>query len=638
MRRRVCLGVVALWTLSLTFLSSAQQDIFFKDIGKALKEPRPAIEFLAQTPMFVIANDETLFNLFRTYLPPFHIAEFVPLKELPLRINELTTAGRSIVVLIDRARSDLAVEHSQIVPFDLKLIRHRDVVIASEAVQDLRGIYYRIFFSAPSYSGLKQAIEEFSRRLVRAPIDMKFQEVIPVPIFVVITNAGQEIIHAFEERVSFNFVWTTPENLSQVQDLLLTETEIYLLIPPVPSLVRERIPFNLNLLAPNQSVAVRRTKGGNYWQVLFYGSFPKALEGLIRRYPDILSVPQEPVVITHPVIGSVKKLLVVPFGDIAYYRNQVGNFAAQVYRAFQNAGFSAETVMPIKPLDPFRDWSPFQDGNIEPQLIAKLAKINEANLVLSGRLVDFDTQTVRQQVLSRKRTASTDKAILEVLTIRVESVTAKLQAWLYDGQTGEVIWRKVVTGKAIKEIVEDTRKFEEGLISSLNNGVEPFVLQVSTSVNDEKLFSSAATSAISEILNAMREEIQWLAPFALPTPVTVPFVPEAVVGLVGRVETEKDALFVYIDIGQNQGIKVGDTFRIHREIIVETERKVVRLEEDIGEAVVAIVYPEACKARVVLGADAVIRWKDEPLRARLIKIPEKSPTEQKKETKPESKK
>jgi hypothetical protein len=46
------------------------------------------------------------------------------------------------------------------------------------------------------------------------------------------------------------------------------------------------------------------------------------------------------------------------------------------------------------------------------------------------------------------------------------------------------------------------------------------------------------------------------------------------------------------------------------------------------------VYPEACKARVIFGADAVARWKDAALRARLIPAP-KQQLEQQKETESE---
>ncbi|MGQ9727459.1 MAG: hypothetical protein ACUVSC_02935, partial [Candidatus Fervidibacter sp.] len=69
-------------------------------------------------------------------------------------------------------------------------------------------------------------------------------------------------------------------------------------------------------------------------------------------------------------------------------------------------------------------------------------------------------------------------------------------------------------------------------------------------------------------------------------------------------------------------------------VSVKTERKTVRLEEDLGEAIVVAVYPEACKARVIFGSDAVAHWKDAALRARLVPAP-KSP-EALKGTEPES--
>jgi len=622
MRRRANLSAVAVLALSLVSFSAAQRDIL-RDIARALKESRPAAELLSRTPMFVVANDEIIFNLFRTYLPPVHSAEFLPIKGLPSRIDELVTTERSVVVIVDRSRGDLTIEQRYIVPYDLTLIRRQDVVIASEVIQGSKGIRYRVFISAPSHAALKQAIERFCQRLVREPRDMRLQEATPIPICVVITNAGQETVNAFAERTNVNFVWVTPETIARVQDLLVTETEIYLLLPPVPPSIRERLPFNLNLLAPNQSVIVRKNKGGDYWQVLLYGAFPQALKGLIRRYAEISTVPQEPVVLTHPVIGAVKRLLVVPFGDIVYYRDRVGDFATQVFRAVQNARFAADTVAPTKPPEPLYDWSPFQDGTVERRFIVELAKASDSDLVLTGRLTGFDTQTVRSQKLSSQPSPAADKRIWEVSTVRTESATARLQVWLYEGQTGELIWSKTVTGIAIKETVESVRRVEAATPPPLQPD------RVSMFVQDERLYASAATAAVSELLTVMREEIQWLTQ---PGPIVVKVAPTVIEGLIGGVEIDKDTVFVYIDIGLNQGIRIGDAFRIYREVSVKTERKTVRLEEDLGEAIVVAVYPEACKARVIFGGDAVARWKDAALRARLIHAPKQQ--EQQKE--PES--
>ncbi len=608
--------VVLMALLGLTNFGSAQRDIL-RDIVRALKEPRPATELLARTPMFVITNDELLFNFFRSHLPPVHNAEFVPLKDLATRLDEILTMERSVVVLIDRSRGDLTIEQRSLLPYDLSLIRRQDVIVASEVVRDAKGVRYRVFLSAPSFAGLKQAIERFQQRKVREPREMRFQEVTPVKIAVVITNAGQEMVNAFAERTNLNFVWATPETISRVQDLLVTETEIYLLVSPVSPSLRERLPFNLKLLSPNQSVAVRKSKGGDYWQVLLYGAFPEALRGLLRRYADITTVPLEPMVLTHPVIGAVKRLLVVPFGDVVYYRDRVGDFATQVFRAVQNARFADETVMPEKPPEPLYDWAPFQDGTIERSRLVEVAKMHEADLLLAGRLVGFETQTVRRQELSSRPSPAADKRIWEVATIRTETVTARLQVWLYEGQTGEVIWQRTITASASKQTTESVRRTE---------ATEPPPLQpdrISFFVSDDRLYASAATAVVSELLTVMREEIRWLAqPRA---PVVVAVAPTVVEGLVGGVDIGDDEVFVYVDIGQNQGIKVGDAFRIVREVVLKTERKTVRVEEELGEAIVVAVYPEACKARVIYGAEAVARWKEAALRARLIPTPH--PTE-----------
>ncbi|MCS7191500.1 MAG: hypothetical protein NZ937_00750 [Armatimonadetes bacterium] len=629
MKRWIQLTALTFIAISLLSFSAAQRDIL-RDIARALKEPRPAAGLLAQTPMFIVTNDETLFNLFRTYMPPVHAAEFVSLKDLSFRIEELIATERSVVVIVDRSRGDLTIEQRHVVPYDLTLIRRQDVIIACDVLRDSKGTRYRVFISAPSYAGLKNAIERFCMRLVREPRDMRMREATPIPICVVITNGGQEIVNAFAERTNVNFVWATPETISRVQDLLVTETEIYLLLPPAPVSIQERLPFNLKLLAPNQSVAVRKNKGGNYWQVLFYGAFPQALNGLLRRYSDISNVPEEPLVITHPVIGNVERLIVVPFGDIVYYRDRVGDFAAQVFNAVQNERFANETLMPTKPPEPLYDWSPFQDGTVERKYILELAKANKADLILTGKLSGFDTQSVRTQRLSSRPSPAADMKIWEIKTIRIESATARLQVWLYEGQTGELIWSKTTTATATKESVESTRQVE---------AAKPPTLQpdrISMFISDEKLYPSAATAAIVELLTTMREEIHWLSQ---PTsPLVVKVAPTIIEGLIGAVEVDKDSVFVYIDIGQNQGIKIGDNFRIYREVIVKTGRKAVRLEEDLGEAIVVNVYPEACKARVIIGADAVARWKDVALRARLTKTPEKMPSERLKGTQPESEK
>jgi len=119
--------VVLMALLGLTNFGSAQRDIL-RDIVRALKEPRPATELLARTPMFVITNDESLFNFFRSHLPPVHNAEFVPLKDLATRLDEMLTTERSVVVLIDRSRGDLTIEQRSLLPYDLTLIRRQDVM------------------------------------------------------------------------------------------------------------------------------------------------------------------------------------------------------------------------------------------------------------------------------------------------------------------------------------------------------------------------------------------------------------------------------------------------------------------------------------------------------------------------------
>lgn len=592
-------------SLMVVSLAVAQRDIL-RDIVRALKEPKPVGEILAKTPITVVANDETLFNLFRSHLPPIHAAEFVPLSELPKRASELAKSERSLVVIVDRSRADFPIEHRQLVTYDLTLIRRQDVIIASDFVQEGKIVRYRVFISAPSFGALKQAISQLTLRTAKEPRDLRFSTVIPVSISVVVTNAGQEAVNVFAERTPLNFIWTTPEELARVQDLLVTETEVYLLLPPAPEKVRERLPFNLGLISPNQSVVARKNKGGNYWQVLIYGAFPQALHYLIRRYPDPSAVPDEPVVLTHPLVGSVKRMLVVPFGDISIYRDRVGDFAAQVFQSMQGTKFSDETVSPERPIEPLLGWTPFQEGYVEAKHIAALAKANNADLVLTGRLVSFDTQSVTRQELSSRPSPAADRRIWEVTTVRTEKVTARLEVRLHDGYKGEIVWTKVVDGVATKSEPIARRRTEAAQPPTLRPD------RVSAFVYDDRLYASAATVAIAELIEAMQSEIRWLKEPLIAPVVPVTPLPAVVEGIVGRV----DGNFVYVDIGSNQNIKVGDTLLLYREVIVKTERKTVRLEEEIGHAKVVAVFPEACKAKVRLPLKGKV---EVGIRARLIR-------------------
>ena len=588
--------MLRLWTAlaaitALGAIAHAQKDIL-RDIARALKEPKPVAEVLARRPIAVVANDETVFNLFRSFLPTVHQVEFVPLSALAERADELAKRDGHIVIVVDRARGDFPLEQRHWVPYDLTLVRRQDVVVAATVEPDGR---VRAFLSAPSFHALKEAVERFATRKIREVRDLQGQQASPVPLCVVVTNAGRDILNAFAERAPVDFVWVTPDDLDRVRDLLVTETEIYLLVPPVSETVRTRLPFNLTLLAPNQSVAVRRNKGGNYWQVLLYGSFPDALRGLLHRFADPLSVPERPLVITHPVVTVPQRLLVVPFGDINIYRDRVGDFASQVFRAVQGAGLAAETLTVAKPPEPLLDWRPFQDGTAEAKHIAALAKQHGAGLVLIGRLLDFDTQTTRRQELSSRPSPAADRRIWEVKTVRTERVIARLQARLHDGATGETLWTRTLEGVAEKQTVENTRQTE---------AAQPPLLDPerrSLFVYDDRLYAAAATAAVAELIEALRTEIAWQgANMPTPTAVATAPIPTDTDGLVGQVEMLPDGTVVlYLDIGANQGLKVGDLLQIYRVVTVKTERKTVQVEEELGRAKVIAVFAEACKAQMV---------------------------------------
>jgi hypothetical protein len=71
-------------------------------------------------------------------------------------------------------------------------------------------------------------------------------------------------------------------------------------------------------------------------------------------------------------------------------------------------------------------------------------------------------------------------------------------------------------------------------------------------------------------------------------------------GFVGRVEALPDGtVMLYLDIGANQGLKVGDVLLVYRQVTVKTERKTVQVEEELGKAKVIAIFPEACKAQML---------------------------------------
>lgn len=579
--------VIAAPLLSGVSGGMGQKDIL-RDIARALKEPRPAAVFLARTPIFVVTNDERLFNLFRSLLPPRSEVTFVPLRELPERSKELAVMGRSLVALIDRSRGRFPIDYRYLVPYDLTLIRRQDVVIAADYTRR-EGLYrYRVFVSAPSFHSLRGAINDLCRRPIREGRDLRFVRVTPVPISVVITNAGREAILLFAEHTPLDFIWATPETLETVEDLMATETEIYLLTPPVPKGLQGRLPFDLTLLAPNQSVVIRKSKGGDRWSVLLYGAFPDALHYLIPRYADPKGVPEEPLIFSHPVIGKVQRLLIVPFGIPVIYRPRIGDLSGQVLQGIRSEKFAPKTIMPKKPPEPFLDWTPYQEGFVEAKHIAALAKAHGADLVLAGRVVGFETRSTRWQELTSQPSPAADRRFWFVTTLREQRVTALLEFRLYEGRTGELLFQDRVEGRATKR---------ERLSRRWMEAPDPPTLQpkqVSVFVYDDSLYRSAIAKAVAELRDALRGKIRWLTrPLVAPLkPLPSPLIVE---GIVGQVEED----ILYLDVGSNQGVKIGDTFVLYREVLIKTERKVVRIEEEVGEAKVIAIYPEACKAQVV---------------------------------------
>ncbi|MCS7224771.1 MAG: hypothetical protein NZ959_09490 [Armatimonadetes bacterium] len=581
----------------------AQRDVL-RDLMRALREPRLLADVLIRTDLLVVAPDEMIFNHFRSALPSGARTQFFPLSDVEFRFSELNQFAGSIVVLVDRSRGQFPIEQRQLIPYDLTLIRRQDLIIAGDVDRIDRQVRYRLFVSAPSFPGLKKGIADLLNRRIKEVEDIRFSIAQPVRLSVVVSNGGKEAFEAFAQSSTGDFIWTTPEDLSRVEDLLVTETEIYLMLPPVPDRLKHRWAFDPAKLAPNQSVVARQSKGGDFYQVLLYSPFKQALIGLMENYADPASVPEEPLIITHPVLGPVGRMLVVPFGDIPRYRDRVGDLATQVFRVLQASGLVSEVVMADKPPAYLQDFTSFQQGTVETDLVVTLGRDAGADLLISGRLVGFEPLTIYRHTLSSSPSPAADRRIWTVTRFRDEEVRATLEARLYDGQTGRVLWTKTTEGIA-------RSSFPMGSFRS--EAVDPPPLQPERSVptvRDQRLYATAVTDALMKLSKAMQWEILWTkdaVPYAVVSPAPVP----QVEGIVGKV----DGPFLYLDIGAQQGLKEGDVLLLYRIVVIKTERKVVRLEEEVGRAVVVDLFPEAC--RILLEATPKIP-PEVGMRARLL--------------------
>ncbi len=606
----------------------AQRDVL-RDLTRALRRPRALGDVLIRTEILVVAPDEMVFNHFRSALPTGARVQYFPLTDPLLRPSDLEQFSGSVVILLDRSRGRFPIEQRHLVPYDLTLIRRQDLVVAGDLDQINRQVRYRLFVSAPSLPGLKRGISDLLTRTVREPRDMRFQIVRPVRLWVVVSNGGKEAFEAFSQAAATDFLWVAPEDLSAAEDLLVTETEIYLMVPPVPDRLKHRYPFDPARLGPNQSVVARQSKGGDFYQVLIYGAFPGALDGLIRQYPDPSLIPDEPVIITHPVVGSSRRLLVVPFADVPRYRERVGDFAVQTFRVLQACGLAKEVIMAPRPPADLTDFRPFQDGSVEPSQVIQLAKAGDADLVIAGRLLDFEPLSVVRNEITSSPSPAADKRIWIVTSYRDETLTVPLEVRLYDGQTGEAIWTRTIEGSA-RTSVRLTSWRAEGPYPP---AVEPD--RTVPSLREQRLYPSAVADALAKLVGAMKWEIFWTQEQSgrvIVTPAPVP----PVEGIIGRV----DGPFVYLDVGSHQGIREGDVFLLYRIVVVKTERKVVRLEEEAGRAVVVELFPEVCKARlegepkVPLEAGMRARLLPRPVPTRVQEAPETD--EEKKEKKEET--
>ncbi|HID07063.1 MAG TPA: hypothetical protein EYP10_07930, partial [Armatimonadetes bacterium] len=289
---------------------------------------RPAAELLAKYDIVVVSNAVKLYNEFRSRLPEKASTSFIPLEEVGGRVVELRNMPKHVVYLIDRTRGRFPLRYRELLPYDARLIRIQDVVIAGSVVRLNRKNFARLFISAPSYHATLQAMDKLLSTNIREVRDLKRHWVWQVPILVVVTNAGQESINIFGESIHADFVWVPVEKMAKVEDLLVTETEVYILTGDraIPGGLKEKLPHPIDTLRQNQSVVVRKSKGGRYYRILYYAPNERFLHYLLTLYSRLEDIPSEPRLTLHLDLSDVRRMMVFPFADAPSVRIYVTGF------------------------------------------------------------------------------------------------------------------------------------------------------------------------------------------------------------------------------------------------------------------------------------------------------------------------
>ena len=606
------IATTAVIALGLTVTTSSA-DVFYK-FWRSVKPRMEMVKLLQSQPMVVVTNDALLYNTWRSRFPNGGNFEFVPLDMLDLRAAELQRTHKTVVFLIDRSRGNIPIERHKLVPHKLlTLIRPHDVVIASES-EKLRDKDWRanIVLSAPSFNSLLDALDKF---LVRTPKDwrnMKFMEMWQVPVSVVISNASQEIVNAFGESTRLDYVLGSFDKLSDAAErLAVTETEVYILLGDKKGRAKEMhrpLPFSIKLLRDNQSAVVRQSKGGKFHRVLFYSPTSRGLKHLVRRYKTLEEIPSQPLVITHPDLRDARRVVLVPFADLADTRAYISGFDDQVIEAMVNMKlFNEIAVAQVSDAPDLARWQQWQSGEIGIDSVRTLAQRYGADMVMAGRLVNARPRTVMRHELSSRPAAARDMRWWDVKTIRDEAVTAQIECRLFDGETGLTAWVKNIDAASGADTAVMTRKIESGANKPPKLPYESVELEVT----DVSLYQSAAIRAIEDLVYAIRGETLLpedrltepiiVAPQPVPQTKPAAIMPRSVLAVktpVAEVAAiEGDVL--YLDAGARQGIRIGMVFTIVREKKITSSRKEVIISEVIAKVKVIQIFDEVVKAELL---------------------------------------
>ncbi|HID06322.1 MAG TPA: hypothetical protein EYP10_04155, partial [Armatimonadetes bacterium] len=289
------------------------------------------------------------------------------------------------------------------------------------------------------------------------------------------------------------------------------------------------------------------------------------------------------------------RMMVFPFADAPSVRIYVTGFGDQVIDGVKNAGLVEQVVIAHRNMfDDPAVWEQYCTGSIPVNAVRELAKKHNVQLILAGHIVDADALSITSQGLISRPSPAADRRIWQVRTEREERVSIYVEARMFDGRTGQLIWSKRVEGRAgRKQLIHTSLPVE----SRTPPPIEPE--RVEHRVLDTSLYQTAAVNAVQQLIKALQGEALWAVrpKVVQAVPARKPTLPKAPVkeGQVGAVEDD----IVYIDLGTADGIQVGDEFVVIRKVQFRTAREERTIEEPIGVIRIIEVQPDISKAMVL---------------------------------------